>query len=207
MGKTILFPTDFSPASIAALRYAVSLAEQSDALLLVLHVRPISTPPLGTVAPDADLAESETSLVRLIARGSNTDKRLRHEFRTLHGDPATEIVRIATEEHADLIVMATAGRSGLKRFLMGSVAEAVAREAPCPVLSLREPFVGNPAIPELGREQVVFPIDSLPPIEASETSALTLLRRAIDARATDVHIDPAGEDIEVRLRIDGRLEH
>ena len=48
-------------------------------------------------------------------------------------------MRLAKEEKADLIVMATAGRSGLRRMLMGSVAEAIVREAPCPVLTLKEP--------------------------------------------------------------------
>ena len=48
-----------------------------------------------------------------------------------------EIVRVAAEEHADMIVMGTQGRSGLERFMLGSVAERVVRRAPCPVLTLR----------------------------------------------------------------------
>ena len=67
------------------------------------------------------------------------DKPVVHEFRTLHGDPATEIVRLAEQERVDLIVMATTGRTGLRRVLMGSVAEAIVRQATCPVLSLKEP--------------------------------------------------------------------
>jgi nucleotide-binding universal stress UspA family protein len=54
------------------------------------------------------------------------------------GDPAGEIVRIATEEQVEMIVLGTHGRTGMVRFLMGSVAEAIVRRAPCPVLVYRE---------------------------------------------------------------------
>jgi len=64
------------------------------------------------------------------------------------GDPAGEIVRIAGEEGAEMIVLGTHGRSGMSRMLMGSVAEAVVRRAPCPVLVYRaaaEKLVGRRA--------------------------------------------------------------
>ena len=54
------------------------------------------------------------------------------------GDPAAEVVRIAEEESAEMIVMGTHGRTGLTRLLMGSVAEAIVRRSPCPVLTYRE---------------------------------------------------------------------
>ena len=55
------------------------------------------------------------------------------------GDPATEIVRVAADHSADVIVMGTHGRTGLSRLLLGSVAEAVLRKAPCPVFNLKAP--------------------------------------------------------------------
>jgi nucleotide-binding universal stress UspA family protein len=54
------------------------------------------------------------------------------------GDPASEIVRIAEDDAAEMIVLGTHGRTGVTRLLMGSVAEAVVRRAPCPVLVYRE---------------------------------------------------------------------
>jgi nucleotide-binding universal stress UspA family protein len=54
------------------------------------------------------------------------------------GDPAAEVVRIATEEAAEMIILGTHGRTGMLRLLMGSVAEAIVRQAPCPVLVYRE---------------------------------------------------------------------
>jgi type II secretory ATPase GspE/PulE/Tfp pilus assembly ATPase PilB-like protein/nucleotide-binding universal stress UspA family protein len=220
MASKILFPTDFSPASNAALRYAISLAKQADAVLLVAHVEPSLAAGVGTVPPpDGDMEENEAALVALLSHTSGADKPLAHEFRTMRGDPAAEIVRLAEREHVDLIVMAAAGRTGLRRVLMGSVAEAVVRLAPCPVLNLREPPAANSVLPHLKPgtedlskadrdESIDFqaPEQMLAQVEGSR--ALALLARAIEARATDVHIDPLGADeMEVRFRIDGRLEH
>lgn len=55
------------------------------------------------------------------------------------GSPVTEILAVAEDKRVDLIVMASHGRTGLSRLLMGSVAEGVMREAPCPVLVVRQP--------------------------------------------------------------------
>jgi len=62
-----------------------------------------------------------------------------YEHRLLVGDPAGTIVGLAEEEHVDLIVMGTHGRTGLSRVLLGSVAEAVVRRASCPVLMVKQP--------------------------------------------------------------------
>jgi len=67
-----------------------------------------------------------------------TDKNVSYEHHLLLGTAAEDIVRVATEEKADLIVIGTHGRTGLKRVLMGSVAEAVMRHAHCPVLTLKQ---------------------------------------------------------------------
>ena len=126
--KKILFPTDYSPASNAALRYAVSLAKPSRAKLFIVYVEPPSLPPVGASPPECPTREEEASLANLLQSLGDDGHAPAHEIRKLRGDPATEIVRLAKEEQADLIVMATAGRSGLRRVLMGSVAEAIARE-------------------------------------------------------------------------------
>jgi type II secretory ATPase GspE/PulE/Tfp pilus assembly ATPase PilB-like protein/nucleotide-binding universal stress UspA family protein len=220
MSQTILFPTDFSATSNAALRYAVSLARQSQAALLVVYVQPPSIPPRGTVEPPDDAsAEDEAALLALLASVTPADPTpVSYEIRRLRGDPAQEIIRLAERERVDLIVMATAGRTGLRRMLMGSVAEAVAREAPCPVLALKEPFDakaarvraragGESGAPPPGQEPVEFRDPASLLAEAGGSSALTLLEQAIDARATDIHIDPSQEEAEVRFRVDGRLEH
>ncbi len=66
------------------------------------------------------------------------DKDIKYEHHLVLGTPAEDIVRIASEQNADLIVIGTHGRTGLKRVLMGSVAEAVMRRATCPVLTVKQ---------------------------------------------------------------------
>ena len=84
----------------------------------------------------------------MLFRSKPSDESVTCTHRLVVGDPAGEIVRIATEEGAEMIVMGTHGRTGFTRMLMGSVAEAVVRRSPCPVLVYRaaaEKLVGRKA--------------------------------------------------------------
>jgi nucleotide-binding universal stress UspA family protein len=134
--RTILHPTDFSEPSTAALQTACDLAQSYRARLIVLHV---VAPPLAfyteySVPPDpAEIkAEDQARLDRLSLPINVGCERWLKE-----GDPATEIVRVAQEVEADVIVMGTHGRTGLERLFLGSVAEHVVRSAPCPVLTVK----------------------------------------------------------------------
>jgi universal stress protein A len=145
----ILFPTDFSPAAEQAFDTAQRLARDSHSLLLIVHVTAptqVPTPPGAVVPPHAmakvaiaEEAETTTEQAReALEQIVPDDSNVRFEHRLLVGVPSLEIARLAEEEQADLIVMGTHGRTGLTRLLMGSVAEALVRRAPCPVLSLRQ---------------------------------------------------------------------
>lgn len=152
--KKILFPTDYSPASTAALRYAVLLAKQSQALLSVVYVEPPSVPPVGTIPlGESPGQHEEAALARLLeSLAGDGEPAARYEIRRLRGDPAAEIAQLARSEEFDLIVMATEGRTGWRRVLMGSVAEEIVRTAPCPVLTLKESQSGKPPIDPLTAE-------------------------------------------------------
>lgn len=134
----ILFATDFSPASEAALKYATALARDSGARLLIVHVEELPTPYAGgeMMLPQPEYPNPE--IRKMLEAVVPTDKNVPYEHHLLLGTAAEDIVRIATEEKADLIVIGTHGRTGLKRVLMGSVAEAVMRHAHCPVLTLKQ---------------------------------------------------------------------
>ncbi len=138
MAKTIVFPTDFSTASDAALEHAATLAKSMGATLLIVHVE---EPPLaygggelyyGIPEPDSE------RILKMLEDVKPKDPAVPFTHRLSMGDPAGEIVRIATDEGAELIVLGTHGRTGVTRLLMGSVAEVVVRRAPCPVLVYRE---------------------------------------------------------------------
>jgi nucleotide-binding universal stress UspA family protein len=133
----ILVPVDFSTPTRAAVQMATSLAKDHGASLLLLHVE---EPPLaygggelyyGVDAPDVD------ALRKMLEEVKPTDPNVFCTRRLVTGDPAAAIVRVAEEDSADLIVMSTHGRTGVTRFLMGSVAEEVVRKATCPVLTLK----------------------------------------------------------------------
>jgi general secretion pathway protein E len=213
--KKILFPTDYSAASTAALRYAVSLAKQSDALLSVVYVEPPSLPPLGAVTPGESVNHpEEAALTKLLeSLAGAPEHAARYELRSFRGDPAAEILRLADAEDVDLIVMATAGRSGWRRVLMGSVAEAIVRGAPCPVLTLKESQSPRDAVGPLPAATEEEAAESAPGdpgqaiTDAGGSRAMVLLNLAIEARATDVHLYPLDGDVEIRLRVDGVLEH
>jgi nucleotide-binding universal stress UspA family protein len=135
----ILFPTDFSPASQEAMSWATSLARDSGATLLIMHVE---EPPMayggGELYIDVQDNERE-DLRKALVNVVPLDHQVPFEHKLLVGDPATAIVETAENEHADLIVMGTHGRTGLTRLLMGSVAESVVRKAGCPVLTIKQP--------------------------------------------------------------------
>jgi nucleotide-binding universal stress UspA family protein len=144
----ILFPTDFSTASDAALPHAEVLAKQKSASLLILHVE---EPPLAYGGGELYYGLPEPSserILKMLEDVKPSDPSVPCTHRLTMGDPAGVIVRIAAEEGAEMIVLGTHGRSGMTRMLMGSVAEAVVRRAPCPVLVYRaaaETLVGRKA--------------------------------------------------------------
>lgn len=136
--KTIVFPTDFSTASDAALVHAAALARQSGARLLIVHVE---EPPLAYGGGELYYGLPEPSSERILKMLEDVrpaDPAVPFTHRLTMGDPAAEIVRIAGDETAEMIVLGTHGRTGITRLLMGSVAESIVRHAPCPVLVYRE---------------------------------------------------------------------
>jgi nucleotide-binding universal stress UspA family protein len=137
---TILHATDFSERSDHAFRLACALARDYKAHLIVLHVLP--APAVGY--PDGIILTQpedyrEQARIKL-QQMRPTDPAVPMDRLLGDGDPATTIVDTAKDKNCDLIVMGTHGWTGLTRLLMGSVAEAVVRRAPCPVLTVKMPF-------------------------------------------------------------------
>ena len=148
MLNKIVYPTDFSTAAEVAFDTAQRLARDSQALLLIVHVvDPASAPTVGMapspmamggVALAEDLRNTMDQARDELERVVPGDPGIRFEHRLIEGAPGDQIPNLAEAEQADLIVMGTHGRSGLKRLLMGSVAETVVRRTHCPVLTLRQ---------------------------------------------------------------------
>jgi nucleotide-binding universal stress UspA family protein len=133
--RTILHPTDFSERSACAFQVACALARDYGARLIVLYVRPPDVFYGDVFPPDPDFSRKETMAQLEALRPADPAVQV---VRVLEdGDPAEGIVEKAREVPCDLIVMGTHGRTGVGRLLMGSVAEAVLRRAPCPVLTVK----------------------------------------------------------------------
>lgn len=146
--RTILHPTNFSERSEYALLAAHSLARDHGARLVILYVR---APVVVAVASDPivpDPIRSPADVRDRLSARHVLDPRVEVEYRVGDGDPASAIIRVASQLKANLIVMGTHGRTGLGRLLMGSVAEAVLRRAPCAVLTLKAPFFVGAEKPE-----------------------------------------------------------
>jgi nucleotide-binding universal stress UspA family protein len=139
--KIILVATDLSECAEQALDYAVALAGKLEAkihLLSVIGIPSMGIPEVG-VAVTNTLIEStvhtqQAGLDKLVSRRASAN--IETLLRT--GDARDLIIDVAREIGADLIVMGTHGRRGVRRALIGSIAESVVRTAPCPVLTIRE---------------------------------------------------------------------
>ncbi len=141
--KRILCPTDFSDPSSEAFGVAAELGGHFGAEVLLVHVVSAMPPLAHDPIRPFQVPEYEQALhadaQRKLQGMADTLAKQGLEARTAvgHGDAGSEIVRIAKEENAGLIVIATHGTTGLEHVLFGSVAERVVRLAHCPVLSVR----------------------------------------------------------------------
>lgn len=138
--RKILHPTDFSKNSENAWHLACALARDHGATLLLVHVHLLPAVAYGEFGALPPETYDTEALEAQLGRIEPIDSSLTVCRFLLKGDPATEIVRFAKEQECDMIVMGTHGRTGLRRLLMGSVAEEVVRKAPCPVLTVKTPF-------------------------------------------------------------------
>jgi nucleotide-binding universal stress UspA family protein len=136
--RTILHPTDFSEAAEAAFQLACSVARDHRARVVLLHVY---RPPVchGRAVARRQPDSYEEDLRRMLRRLRAREPAVQVEHRLTEGDVVGEILRLAGELGCDLIVLGTHGRTGLARLLLGSVAEQVLRQAPCPVLVAKAP--------------------------------------------------------------------
>ena len=142
--RKILVPTDFSSASKQAIPYGCAMAKQHEAELVLCHVLEMPHYPTlfeGTavVVPPLDESLRTQLAAQLDELAAETSRDHGVACRALirDGSPTQELLDCATDEQADLIVIATHGYTGLKHMLLGSTAEQIVRHASCPVLTIR----------------------------------------------------------------------
>ena len=188
--KQIICPVDFSDSSVRAFAHAAAIAHWYDAQLTVLHV----VPTFESLQVRGDLGDP----IRVVTPMPR-EQVLEEMHRTLNlaavssratpiaeaGDPRSTIIDQALSRNADLIVMGTHGRRGFKRMILGSVTEAVLREAPCPVLTV-PPHPATGVSDTVTFKRILCPIDFSPSALLALGFALDLARQA-DGRVTLLH--------------------
>lgn len=146
-GSTYLVPVDFSKTSEIALSHAMKLARENKAKLVLLHVVSDS----AWMAAGDDVGSAQVLLDYIKAAEKNAAEEMRKLVRRKGfkpggyrsvlirgGEPASVIARQAKKSRASMIVMGSHGRTGFRRFVLGSVAERTLRYAECPVLIVKK---------------------------------------------------------------------
>jgi nucleotide-binding universal stress UspA family protein len=140
MYQNILVPTDGSDGAMAALEEVLDITEGTDATIHTLYVvdSTVAQPESGYVDVLDALKESGEAATRRVAERVE-DAELTAERAVNVGTPHREILDYVEDHDIDLVVMGTHGRTGLDRYLIGSVTEKVVRTSPVPVLTVRAP--------------------------------------------------------------------
>jgi len=192
--KLILLPTDFSPTAAHALRYAAALGGRFGAHLLVIYADTFVPPVDYTISaagvfdlPREELIDVAREELQTFVE-TNVGTAIPYDVRVVVGTPINAILGQVSESGANLIVMGTHGRTGLRRLLFGSVTEAVMRLATVPVIAVNE---SAPETPEI---EVILRSDrSTPESRAAIGYAGVLADRArfVDIAETDDPIERA----------------
>ena len=137
--EKILYPTDFSDCARSVLGYVTSFAAAHKSKLYLLYVYEYQNMPKVDEAPVPDqpdpakIEEIKSGLTKMV----EGVKDIEVELVVAQGHAFNEIIRVSKEINADMIIMATHGRTGFQNILIGSVAEKVVRHAVCPVLTIK----------------------------------------------------------------------
>jgi nucleotide-binding universal stress UspA family protein len=139
--ENVLVPTDGSGVTDYAVEHALSIAAQYGARVHALYV--VDTTAIASLEAGSELVldglreEGERAVERIAAAAAEAG--VEADTHVVDGPPARRIVSVAADEGMDLVVMATHGRRGVERFLLGSVTERVVRTSDVPVLTVRAP--------------------------------------------------------------------
>jgi nucleotide-binding universal stress UspA family protein len=189
--KKVLFATDFSPVSEAALPFAVAIARRFESSIHAVHVlAPGELQPMPEAAPivleSNFMQRAEQQMIELLS--SDAFEAVPHDGRVRSGiEIWTEIESVIESDKIDLVVLGTHGREGLKQLVLGSVAETIFRAAPCPVLVVGPKVPKKVALPVF--RDLLFATDLSP----ASLKALPFVQAFAEENQADVivlHVSP-----------------
>ena len=176
--RNVLFATDFSQASYAALPYAVSIARHYRSNLHVAHI--ITPDVSGLIAPRlidsirSELKAAATEKLEELIRSAGVGD-INYELLVAEGVVGDALVGMIRTKDIDLVVLGTHGRRGLRKLVLGSVAEEVFRVAPCPVLSVGLNAAEAPSEP-LEFKHLVYPMEMRGDVIKAAEYAISIAR-------------------------------
>ena len=182
---TVLVATDFSDTARAGLDWAVEIAREHDATIVLVHGLELPNRSADYLPSPPDLtAELREAARRRLGETAATvrERGLRVDADLLLGLPSLAIVEAAKKRGADLVVIGTRGLTGIRHLLLGSTAERVVQKAPCPVLSVHTGDLDQ----HRRVRRILVPTDFSRDAEVATAAALDLL-------------PPGGEDAELVL--------
>jgi len=171
--QNILFATDLSPAASAVFPYVLEIARLYGSKVYAVHIK---------TGEWDKLQEQEADRLKGLLKG------VPHEFLVEGGDVRTMLLELVGLKGIDLIVVGTHGRTGLGRVLLGSVAGAIFREAPCPVLTVGQRLILDPKW-TLKVKEVLYATD-LTPVSAAAAHYAISLAQENQARLTILNVAP-----------------
>jgi len=137
--QKVLCAIDFAANTAMTIEMARLVAESTRGNVILFHAVPMPVEAMGQPLMVEPLTGAEEDARRALERLAVENHLPSYEIRVVTGDPAASIIETAREDGADLIVMATHGRTGLSHLILGSVAERVIRESTTPVMTVRTP--------------------------------------------------------------------
>jgi len=188
--RNILLATDFSHASEKAFSYAVAIARQFGSKILLVHVIP---PESVSFIPEISGEHQRNETVRQLQSLSNRSElnQIPHETVMRSGTVWSALSAVIGQQDIDLLVLGTHGRSGVKKLVLGSVAEEVLRKAGCPVITVG-PQVDTALSTTGGYQRILFASD-FHPASAKALDYAALLANQFQAHLILLHVlPPAG---------------
>jgi nucleotide-binding universal stress UspA family protein len=203
--KNILYATDFSGHSNEALPYALSIARRYGSKVFAVHVVSLSPFPSSspTIALQAVAAQAVREAKEAMAKLGPQLEAIRHKVLIRKGAVLKELSRIVDEERIDLIVVGTHGRTGISKVLMGSVAEEIFRQAPCPVLTVGPSVCSEPDV-AMEMRTILYPTDFSPESLLAAPYAISMAQEH-QARLYLLHVTGSPVDKATETSLKERL--
>jgi nucleotide-binding universal stress UspA family protein len=192
--KNVLFTTDFSPASLAAMPYAAAIVRAFGGKLHLGHIEPAAPLSAGLADPHLYEAAGKEAADNLASLRNLPELQGLHPALVLaEGDFKSELQKILSRDHIDLVVTGTRGRTGLRKMLLGSITEEICRDVTCPILTVGP---GMTFDKDAAFKPILFPTN-ISDLSRKTAPYIAMLAREFRAQITVLHVLAPNQAIDM----------